>query len=572
MDDGLLDSGPHPDSESGPQSGSEAVAVSGPETVPEDELRARGSNRSQRPTSEAFRAFIARGWAEHEDRLPAPSAVSDFTPDRRRAVAERFAGDRLVIPAGELRVRSNDTDYRFRSHSAFSHLTGLGSDAEPDAVLVLHPEPDGGHRAVLYFRPRAGRDSQEFYADSRYGELWVGARPTLEMVQALTGLECAHIDELADALAKDVDQDGSPAESEDVGEGHAAPESGAGQESRAGQGSPGVRLRVVPGASVPVTELVNRIRARWGAPTRDEAGRSEHDLADAELAEFCSELRLVKDEWEIAELRKAVAASIAGFADIVRALPSACAHPRGERVVETTFELTARREGNGVGYDTIAAAGEHACTLHWIVNDGPVAPGELILIDAGVEVDSLYTADITRTLPVDGRFTPAQRQVYEAVLEAADAAFAVARPGSRFKDLHAAAMVVIATKLHEWGMLPVSVEESLDVTTGGQHRRWMVHGTSHHLGIDVHDCAQARREMYLDAELRPGMVFTIEPGLYFRTDDLLVPPELRGIGVRIEDDVLVTADGCESLTAALPRKSTDVEDWMASLRVADRAE
>ncbi len=192
--------------------------------------------------------------------------------------------------------------------------------------------------------------------------------------------------------------------------------------------------------------------------------------------------------------------------------------------------------------------------------------GDLLLVDAGVEVDSLYTADVTRTLPVDGTFTDDQRKVYEAVLEAADAAFAVARPGSRFRDLHEAAMQVIARRLAEWGLLPVSAEESLDPETGGYHRRWMVHGTSHHLGLDVHDCAQARREMYLDAVLEPGMVFTIEPGLYFKEDDESVPAELRGVGVRIEDDVVVTADGCENLSGALPRTSQDVERWMASLR------
>ena len=127
-------------------------------------------------------------------------------------------------------------------------------------------------------------------------------------------------------------------------------------------------------------------------------------------------------------------------------------------------------------------------------------------------------------------------------------------------------MEVIAARLAEWGLLPVSAEESLDPEEGGYHRRWMVHGTSHHLGIDVHDCAQARREMYLDAELEPGMVFTIEPGLYFRADDLAVPEHLRGIGVRIEDDVLVTQDGCENLSGMLPRSSGDVEAWMADLR------
>jgi len=286
--------------------------------------------------------------------------------------------------------------------------------------------------------------------------------------------------------------------------------------------------------------------------------------ADAELLEALSELRLVKDEYEIEQMREAVAATIAGFEQVVRNLRRAVRHRRGERVIEATFDGHAREEGNAVGYETIAAAGDHATTLHWIRNDGEVREGDLVLLDAGVEVDSLYTADVTRTLPVSGRFTEVQRRVYQAVLDAADAAFAAAKPGARFRDVHAAAMEVIAARLEEWGLLPCSAEESLS-PDGQYHRRWMVHGTSHHLGLDVHDCAQARRELYVDGVIEPGMVFTIEPGLYFKADDLAVPEEYRGIGVRIEDDVLITADGNENLTAALPRRPDDVEAWMAPL-------
>jgi Xaa-Pro aminopeptidase len=163
---------------------------------------------------------------------------------------------------------------------------------------------------------------------------------------------------------------------------------------------------------------------------------------------------------------------------------------------------------------------------------------------------------------VNGKFSPAQRKVYDAVLEAADAVFAIAKPGVKFRELHATAMKVIAAKAAEWGLMQLTAEESLK-PENQHHRRWMVHGTSHHLGLDVHDCAQARRELYLEQELKPGMIFTIEPGLYFQPDDLLVPEELRGIGVRIEDDVLVTETGVENLSAALPRKAEDVEAWMA---------
>ncbi len=261
-------------------------------------------------------------------------------------------------------------------------------------------------------------------------------------------------------------------------------------------------------------------------------------------------------------MREACARTAEAFAAVVADLPEAVHRGRGERWVEGIFGLHARHAGNAVGYDTIAASGAHACTLHWIRNDGDLRPGDLLLLDAGVELDSLYTADVTRTLPIDGTFTDTQREVYEAVLEAQEAGIAAARPGAAFSDVHQAAIAVIARHLQEWGMLPVSAEESV-TDEGGQHRRWMVHGTSHHLGIDVHDCAQARQEHYREGTLAPGMIITVEPGLYFSADDELVPDRFRGIGVRIEDDIVITADGSENLSGALPRSPADVEAWMA---------
>nr|WP_245886337.1 aminopeptidase P family protein [Kineococcus xinjiangensis] len=490
------------------------------------------------PRSAAFRRFIAEGWGPQPTEPTAPDAAAPYAAARRAVLSGTFPGEALLVPAGGLSVRSNDTDYRYRPHSAFAHLTGLGTDREPDAVLALLPRPDG-HEAVLYLRPQGERSSEEFFADARYGELWVGPRPTLAGMTVSTGIRCRDVAQLHADL----------------------------EESLADAATKG--LRVLRDADARATELADTLRRSGSAGHGQADGEEERAAreADEEFATAVSELRLVKDEWEVEQLREAVAASVRGFEEVVRRLPAAVASPRGERVVEAAFDSTARIEGNGVGYETISAAGEHACTLHWIRNDGPVREGDLLLLDAGVEVDSLYTADITRTLPVTGTFTPAQRKVYQAVLDAADAAFAEARPGRRFRDVHEAAMRVIADRLAGWGLLPVAAEQSLEAE-GQFHRRWMAHGTSHHLGLDVHDCAQARREMYLDAELRPGMVFTIEPGLYFKADDLLAPEELRGIGVRIEDDVLVTADGCENLSAALPRDPGEVEEWMARLRTA----
>ncbi|MDR2378199.1 MAG: aminopeptidase P family protein [Bifidobacteriaceae bacterium] len=500
-------------------------------------LTERGDNRSRRPQSAAFKRFMTEDWGPVD---PDPAAAkrlagADSAALRRRQLANRFPGDRLVFPAGQLARRSNDTDYRFRPHSAFAHLTGLGQDHEPEAVLVLEPLPDAQaagdtHEAVLYLRPAATRETAEFYSDARYGEFWVGRRPSLADVAAQTGIRAEHLGQLRDALAKDAGQ---------------------------------VQLRVLREADQIVTAMADQVRAEAGA--QPGPPQEAPDDPDAKLAEAASEARLVKDAHEIGQLRLAVAATIEGFERVARGLDQAVAHRRGERVVEASFEAGARVEGNGLGYETIAAAGPHATTLHWIKNNGPVRPGDLLLLDAGVEVDSLYTADLTRTIPVSGRYSPVQRRVWEAVVDAADAAFAAARPGNRFRDVHDAAMVVIAERLEEWGLLPVTAAEAL-AADGQQHRRWMVHGTSHHLGLDVHDCAQARQELYMDSLLEPGMVFTIEPGLYFKPEDLAVPEEYRGIGCRCEDDILITADGAENLSAALPRRAEAIEAWMAALR------
>ena len=478
----------------------------------------------QTPFSDAFRAFIGTGWATESGELPDPLPATEYAAARRDELSAAYPGERIVIPAGGLVVRSNDTDYRFRPHSAFAHLTGLGTDKEPDAVLVLEPT-DAGHDAALYFKPRAPRDSEEFYANARYGEMWVGKRETLEEMAALSGLRCMPIEELSDALAKNADQ---------------------------------TVLRLLRTADPAITELIDQLRAEHSVDAE------EAQEADGELEVLLSELRLIKDAFEQDQMREACAQTAAAFAEVAKDFPEAIRRGRGERWVEGVFGLHARHAGNAVGYDTIAASGDHACTLHWIRNDGDLRDGDLILIDAGVELDSLYTADVTRTLPLNGRFSDAQRKVYEAVLAAQEAGIAAAKAGTTFGEVHKAAIAVIAKYLRQWGILPVSAEESLS-PDGGQHRRWMVHGTSHHLGIDVHDCAQARNENYREGELAPGMVITVEPGIYFKADDLLVPEELRGIGVRIEDDILITEDGNENLSAALPRTADDVEAWMAGL-------
>ncbi|WP_192796712.1 aminopeptidase P family protein [Serinicoccus kebangsaanensis] len=485
-----------------------------------------------RPTGAAFMAFMREGWAPRAAGLPELSEAARYAADRRAAVSAQFPGERLVIPAGGLKIRSNDTDYVFRPHSAFAHLTGLGADREPDAVLVLEPSDSGtGHDACLYFVPLADRDSEEFFADSRSGEFWVGSRPTLQSASAELGLPTRHLSELPDALAKDV-------------------------------GPSGLAVRVVREADREVAQQVDEIRTQAGLTSEEQVSAAQE--SDQQLTRTLSTMRMVKDAWEVQQMQEAVDATATAFDAVVEQLPEAVRRGRGERWIEGVFGLHARHAGNGVGYDSICAAGDHATTLHWIRNTGEVQDGQLLLLDAGVETDALYTADVTRTVPVSGTFTAPQRRVYEAVLEAQEAGLAAVRPGNRFKDVHAAAIEVIARHLLDWGLLPedVTLEQTLDAEEGQFHRRWMVHGTSHHLGIDVHDCAQALRADYVDAELREGMVLTVEPGLYFKADDLLVPEELRGIGVRIEDDVVVTADGARNLSAMLPRTPDEVEAWV----------
>jgi Xaa-Pro aminopeptidase len=260
-------------------------------------------------------------------------------------------------------------------------------------------------------------------------------------------------------------------------------------------------------------------------------------------------------------LQQAIDATIRGFEDVVRALPDAM--ERGERVVEGAFNARARLEGNDTGCNTVAASGAHATVLHWSRNDGAVNHGDLLLLDAGVEGRQLYTADISRTIPVCGRFTPEQREIYEIVLQAQRAAMAEVRPGAPFMAPHRAATRVLAEGLHRLGILSADPEEA--VRHDRQlHRRWTIHGTSHMLGIDMHDCGHAREEQYTGA-LQAGYVLTVEPGLYFQADDLTVPERYRGIGVRIEDDVLVTAAGYRNLSAALPTDPDAVESWMANL-------
>ncbi|GLZ78758.1 Xaa-Pro aminopeptidase 1 [Actinorhabdospora filicis] len=456
--------------------------------------------------------FMRTGWGESPipglTRLPQAANHAQ----RRARLSELFPGQTLVIPTGGEKQRANDTFFRFRAGSDFAWLTG---DYDPEGVLVLHATA-GGHDAVLYRRARKSRSTDEFFRSAQYGELWIGRSHSLEEKSLELGVETRNVTGLVSVLE------------------HLAP----------------AATRVLRGFDADVDAKV----AVTGSGERD-----------VELAERLSELRALKDAWEIAQLQEAVDITVRGFEDVARVLPATGAV--SERLIEGVFALRARHEGNGVGYDSIVGAGSHATTLHWIRNDGATTPGELLLMDMGVENNHLYTADVTRTVPVSGSFTPLQRQVYDLVYASQQAGIDAIKPGVVYKDITQVCMRVLAEGLHDLGLLTGSVEATMEPDSQ-LYRRWTLHGYGHFLGLDVHDCANARREHYHDGEFQPGHVVTVEPGLYFQADDELVPAELRGVGVRIEDDILVTADGTVNLSDGLPRTSAQVETWLGEQRAA----
>ncbi|MBE1489966.1 aminopeptidase P family protein [Plantactinospora soyae] len=456
------------------------------------------------PVPPALAEFMLDGWAPVEAPVRVHPEVASWAAKRRARLTGMFPGEHLVVPAGAPPVRSNDQYFRFRPGSDYTWLTG---DGDRGGVLVLDPSGD----ATLYSDepPRPG--TAPYWTDRAAGIVWNGPRADLAALGEALQLRCRSLAELPGAL------------------------------DAAG------RARLLRTVDAGVDALVPRT----------------DPIADTDLVVALADLRLIKDEWEVGQLQHAVDVTVRGFEDVVRAIPEALAGG-GERWLEGSFSRRARTDGEEVGYQPIVASGARAAILHWNRNTGPVRPGELLLLDAGVEVGSRYTADITRVLPVDGRFSPLQRDVYELVRRANDAAIGQLRPGAMFRDYHWAAMAVFAAGLVDLGLLRCSVDEALDPERQ-LYRRWTLCGSGHMLGLDVHDCGRATSARYVEGELQAGMVLTVEPGLYFQPNDELVPVELRGLGMRIEEDLLITEDGSRNLSAALPRTADDIEGWMSAL-------
>ncbi|KRC63223.1 Xaa-Pro aminopeptidase [Agromyces sp. Root81] len=454
--------------------------------------------------SPGFNESMRSGWGTPVRTPVIPDGAALAAHHHRSRLSAALPGRTIAVAAGRAPVRANDTTFEFRADSDFLWLVGCGIE---DAVLVLEPVP-GGHDATLYLPAPARPGDAGFHADPLRGELWVGPMPGLA--------------EYADALD--------------------------------------IRTRRIEELVLRDGTLTAGTPAQAGPAAAALYGRSR----SADLARVLAELRMIKDDWEVAELAAAVASTEQGFAAMARELSSAIEWG-GERWLQGTFDRYARTVGNGPGYASIVGSGAHAPILHWVRAEGDISPDELLLLDVGVERRSGFTADVTRTIPAGGRFSTAQRAVHDLVEASHRAGLAAVAPGRPWSDFHTASMEVIAQGLHDWGMLPVSVDEAL-APDGQQHRRYIVCGVGHHLGIDLHDCASASYAAYQGAVMQPGMALTVEPGLYFHAFDETVPPELRGLGVRIEDDLVVTATGHEVLSSGLPIDATGLEAWLAAAR------
>lgn len=452
---------------------------------------------------------------------------------RRQAFAQQMGPDAIaLIPTAPVQVRNRDCDFAYRHDSYFYYLTGFN---EPSAWLVLQTDAAGALRTTLFCQPK---DLER--------EIWDGYRLGPEAAIKTLGVDAAHPIEALEAQVPAM------------------------MENTAAVLYP---FATHPGLAARVEGWLEKVRARvrYGV------------VFPSSLRDACAvldEMRLIKDAHEIALIRRACAISAQAH---VRAMQTTTRMLRaGEDVREYHIEAellhTFRSQGaQGPAYGNIVAAGGNACVLHYQAGNAPIRDGEMVLIDAGCELDG-YASDITRSYPANGRFTPAQRAVYDLVLAAEEAAIAHTKPGVRHNDIHDVTVRVISQGLLDLGLLDKNKYGSVDdVIASRAYFRFYMHRAGHWMGMDVHDCGSyvepseigqtSTRQDALTGEtiinrpsriLRPGMVFTIEPGIYIRPADD-VPEAFWNIGIRIEDDVLVTDTGYELLTRDVPVAADAIE-------------
>ncbi len=423
--------------------------------------------------------------------------------DRRATVLARLDDGVMIVPAAVHALRNNDTEYDYRQSSDFYYLTGFN---EPEAVLVLAPHRES-ERVTLFLRPR-----------DRTLEIWNGKRVGVEAAPAELGVDAAYpIAELAQRL----------------------PDALAGAH----------RAFVHLGDD----EMFDRtfFSALAAARTKTRRAGFAPDVF-VEPSTILHEMRLIKDAGEVDAMRRAAAITRLGHIAGMRATRPGLHEYELEAIIEHAYRTNGAQD---VAYSSIVAGGDNATILHYSTNRDELRAGELVLVDSGAELD-LYASDVTRTWPVGGRFSAEQRAVYEIVLAAQKAAIAEVRPGAHVRSAHEAALRVLTAGLIELGLLHGTLDEALENET---YKQFYMHGTGHWIGLDVHDVGAYRlADGTTHRPLEPGMVVTVEPGLYVHRD-LECDERFKGIGVRIEDDILCGADGPLNLSDGIPKEIAEIE-------------
>lgn len=427
-----------------------------------------------------------------------------YAERRRRVLRAMGEGAVAFFPGARLVTRSADTTFPFRQDSDFHYLTGFD---HPHALAVLRT--DGGPEFTLFVEPR-----------DPDAETWTGYRPGVDGARADHGADEAHPNtELLERVPGLIER--------------------------------ARRLYLALGRERELEACITRTLDRMRLCSRQGL------LPAAEIVDpraIVHEMRLLKEPAEIDCMRRAAAITLEAHREAARLARAG----RNEYEVAAVLDYSFRRLGAaGPAYESIVAGGRNATVLHYVTNDQPLRDGELLLIDAGCELEG-YASDVTRTYPIGGRFEGAARDLYQAVLAAQEASLAAAGPGATLAAVHDAAVHALTAGLVDLGLLAGDVDE---LVKNEAYKPWYMHSTSHWLGLDVHDVGAYTADGK-PRRLEPGMVFTVEPGLYVSADDERAPEAFRGLGVRIEDDVAVTEDGTENLTAAIPKSPADVEAWV----------
>lgn len=426
---------------------------------------------------------------------------------RRQAFMKSMKPQGIAIfPGASEVIRSRDTHFPFRQDSDFFYLTGIN---EPDAVLVLLPDAEVSE--ILFVLPR-----------DPHAEVWHGRRLGCEQAQSLSGVaQCHALNELDTLLPEYLD-----------GSEHLY-----------------YAFDQFPVFEAKLREHLRQLRA---APKRSKTAPPHWHDSRPQL----HQQRLIKSDQEIALMQRAADITVDAHKRAMQSVRPGMFEYQVEALLQHEFR---HHGGAGAAYGSIVGGGENACILHYTSNSDELCDGDLLLIDAGCEYQG-YAADITRTFPVNGTFSPVQRALYEVVLASQEAAFAQIKPGSSLPKAQEAAIKVLTEGLIKLGILQGNVKTHINDLSC---RRFFIHGLGHWLGLDVHDVGNYDANG-APIKLKPGMVLTIEPGLYFAPDDDTVPEQYRGIGIRIEDDLLVTADGYHNLTAGVPKSIEGIEALMSA--------